>query len=179
MIAVDTNILLYAHRPDSPFHEAAARWMTALAEGRPAWVIPWPCLHEFVAIATHPRVFDPPTPLGAALEQVDAWMESPSVVLLAEGDGYWGVLRGLLHSGRVTGPQVHDARVAALCRLHGVRELWTADRDFQRFQGVVVRNPLVSGEVQESAASYGVPNVGRRSGHSRARRSLALPHAIR
>jgi len=46
-------------------------------------------------------------------------------------------------TGLVTGPQVHDARVAALCQLHGVRELWTADRDFSRFAGLVVRNPLV------------------------------------
>lgn len=176
MIAVDTNVLLYAHRPDSPFHEAAMRCLAALAEGRPAWAIPWPCLHEFVAIATHPRVFDPPTSLGAALDQVDAWLESPSVVLLAERDGYWAVLRDLLDAGRVTGPQVHDARVAALCRLHGVRELWTADRDFQRFPGLVVRNPLVTGAVHEGATPHTVGQRrigGPRSGRPRGRQRRA------
>jgi predicted nucleic acid-binding protein len=92
-------------------------------------------LHEFLAIATHPRIFAPPTPLPAALDQVDAWLEAPSVVVLTEGDGDWPVLRAALADKQVSGPQVHDARVAALCRLHGVRELWTADRDFGPFPG--------------------------------------------
>lgn len=74
---------------------------------------------------------------------MDAWLESPSVVLPAETGDYWSNLRRLLESSRVTGPMVHDARVAALCGYHGVRELWTADRDFSRFVGVPVRNPLV------------------------------------
>jgi uncharacterized protein len=154
VIAVDTNVLLYAHRADSPFHENAKRLVTALAEGRPAWAIPWPCLHEFLAIVTHARVFDPPTPLAGALDQLDAWLESPSVVVLSERDGYWPVLHRLLEAGRITGPLVHDARVAALCLLHGVRELWTADRDFQRFPGLVVRNPLVADAAHEAAIGY-------------------------
>jgi predicted nucleic acid-binding protein len=33
--------------------------------------------------------------------------------------------------------------VAALCRQHGVRELWSADRDFSRFVGLAVKNPLI------------------------------------
>ena len=61
MIAVDTNILLYAHRSDSPWHEPADACMATLAESRAAWAIPWRCFHEFLAIATHPRIFDPPT----------------------------------------------------------------------------------------------------------------------
>ena len=70
-------------------------------------------------------------------------MEAPSVVVLAEVEGYWGTLRAALEGGRIGGPQVHDARVVALCRVHGVRELWTADRDFGRFPGFTVTNPLV------------------------------------
>ena len=142
MIAVDTNLLVYAHREDSPWHEAAYARLAALAEGRMAWAIPWPCLHEFLAIATHPRIWKTPTPLEAALDQVDAWLEAPSAVLLTEAEGYWPVLRGLMRTGRVTGPLVHDARIAALCRLHGVRELWTVDRDFGRFPDLAVKNPL-------------------------------------
>ena len=143
MIALDTNLLVYAHREDSPWHEAAYARLAELAEGRSPWAIPWPCLHEFLAIATHPRIYQPPTPLAKALDQIDAWLESPSVVLLAESDAYWLRLRAALEAGRVTGPQVHDARVVALCQLHGVRELWSADRDFGRFPGLAVRNPLV------------------------------------
>jgi len=142
MIAVDTNILVYAHREDSPFHTAAARRVAELAEGSAGWAIPWPCLHEFLAIVTHPRIYDPPTPPAAALDQVDAWLEAPSLALLAEAEEYWTLLRSLVMAGRVTGPRVHDARIAALCRLHGVRELWSADRDFSRFPDLAVTNPL-------------------------------------
>ena len=144
MIAVDTNLLVYAHREDSPWHAAAYARVAELAEGRDPWAIPWPCVHEFLAIVTHPRIYAPPTPLANALDQVDAWLESPSVALLAESEGYWPELKALLHDGQIAGPQVHDARVAALCRLHGVRELWTADRDFGRFGGLAFRNPLVA-----------------------------------
>jgi len=143
VIAVDTNILVYAHREDSPFHQAAVRQVTELAEGLATWSIPWPCVHEFLAIVTHPRIYAPPTPLARALDQVDAWLESPTLVLLAESPAHWPTLRSLLAGGRVTGAQVHDARVAALCRQHGVRELWSADRDFNRFPGLAVLNPMV------------------------------------
>lgn len=143
MIAVDTNILVYAHREDSPFHAAAFRRVVELAEGQALWAIPWPCLHEFVAIATHPRIYAPPTPLTRALEQIDAWLESPTLALLAETASHWTTLRPMLESGRIAGPQVHDARIVALCRQHGVRQLWSADRDFTRFAGLTVVNPLV------------------------------------
>jgi len=143
MIAVDSNLLVYAHREDSPWHDAAYARMVELAEGRTAWAIPWPCLHEFLAIVTHPRIYAPPTPLAAAMDQVEAWLEAPSVILLSESEGYWPELRSALKAGRVSGSLVHDARVAALCKLHGVRKLWTADRDFGRFPELNVRNPLV------------------------------------
>jgi uncharacterized protein len=143
VIALDTNLLVYAHREDSPWFEPASAKVKALAEGAAPWAIPWPCLHEFLAIVTHPRLYAPPTPLARALGQVDAWLESPSVVLLSESDGYWPRLRAAVEHGKVAGPQVHDGRIAALCLFHGVDELWSADRDFGRFPDLVVRNPLV------------------------------------
>jgi toxin-antitoxin system PIN domain toxin len=143
VIAVDTNLLVYAHREEAPWHDAAYARITELAEGRSAWAIPWSCLHEFLAIVTHPRIYAPPTPLAAVVDQVEAWLESPSLTLLAESECYWPALRTALQEGRIAGPLVHDARVAALCRMHGVRELWSADRDFSRFPGLPVRNPLV------------------------------------
>ena len=143
MIALDTNILVYAHREDSPFHEAAFRRVAGLAEGLAVWGIPWPCLHEFLAIVTHPRIYVPSTPLARALDQVDAWLESPTLTLLTETERHWSTLHALLAGGRIAGAQVHDARVAALCRQHGVCELWSADRNFSRFSGLNVVNPLL------------------------------------
>ena len=143
MIALDTNLLAYSHREDSPWHDTAYKLIEELAEGRAPWVIPWPCIHEFLAIVTHPKIFNPPTPLEAALDQVEAWLQSPSLLLLSEAEGYWDILRPALQDGRIIGPQVHDARIAALCQIHGIEELWSADRDFGRFPGLTVRNPLV------------------------------------
>lgn len=143
MIAVDTNLLVYAHREDSTWHEAAYACIEELAEAAGPWSVPWPCIHEFLAVVTHPHIYDPATPLGAALEQVAAWLEAPNLVLLGESEGYWDRLRPLVESGRIVGSQMHDARVAAICLHHGVTELWTADRDFTRMAALRLRNPLV------------------------------------
>jgi hypothetical protein len=143
VIAVDTNLLVYAHRGDSPFHEIALQSVALLAESIPAWAIPWPCLHEFFSIVTHPRIYAPPTPVDEAIDQVDAWLESPSLRVLAESEMHWEVLRRLIARGKVSGPQVHDARIAALCLQHGVQELWSADRDFSRYPELRTVNPLI------------------------------------
>jgi uncharacterized protein len=143
VIALDTNLLVYAHRRDSPWHEHAALCLRTIAEGKAPWALPWPCVDEFLAIVTHARIFSPPSPLPRALEQVAAWLESPVLVTLTEGEGYWSVLARLVRQSRVTGPRIHDARIAALCIHHGVRELWSADRDFSRFPDLRTRNPLV------------------------------------
>jgi uncharacterized protein len=144
MIAVDTNVLVYAHRQDSDFHARAAGAVRTLANGKGSWAIPWPCLHEFLAIVTHPRIYGPPSTTEQAADQVDAWLQSPSLQLIGETVEYWPGLRRHLVDGKVTGPLVHDARVAAICIAHGVRQLWSADRDFGRFGGLEVHNPLVS-----------------------------------
>ena len=143
MIAVDTNVLVYAHRQDSPWHEQASDRVAELAEGAAPWAIPAACLHEFLAIVTHPRIYRPPTPLALAVEQVEAWRESPTLIILTETEGYWAALRGVLDRSKVAGAAIHDARVATLCLHHGVRELWTADRDFSRFVDLATRNPVV------------------------------------
>lgn len=143
MIAVDTNILVYAHRTDSQFHQRAAECVTTLAEGTDPWAIAWPCVHEFFAIVTHPRIYAPPTPTTRALDQIAAWLESPTLVLLGEGKGYFKALKEVVQKGKVTGPRVHDARIMALCKSHGVTELYSADRDFDRFSMIRVTNPIV------------------------------------
>ncbi|MFL5262470.1 MAG: type II toxin-antitoxin system VapC family toxin [Anaeromyxobacteraceae bacterium] len=143
MIALDTNILVHAHRGESPWHEVAAAAVKSLAEGREAWALPAPCLHEFLAVVTHPRIWRPSTPLRQAIAQVEAWLGSPRVVVLSHGDGYWATLASMLLAGKSAGPVVHDAHVAALCMYHRVSELWTADRDFSRFPGITTKNPLV------------------------------------
>lgn len=142
MIAVDTNLLVYAHREDSEWHDEARRLITGLASSGNRWTIPWPCVHEFIAIATHPRIYNPPTPLNLAFATLTAWNRSPGLRFFGEGPGYLEKLERISTAGKVAGPRIHDARIAAICLNHGVAELWSADRDFSRFPNLKVRNPL-------------------------------------
>jgi uncharacterized protein len=143
MIAVDTNILVYAHRADSPYHKAAASAIRRVAEGTAPWAIPWPCVHEFLSVATNRRIFSPPTPPGTAIQQLEIWMESPTLRFLYESAGYWKELRATFLAGKLSGAQVHDARIHAICRVNGVDELWSADRDFSRMRGLNIVNPCL------------------------------------
>ena len=144
MIAVDTNLLVYAHREDSEWHKSALAAISQLASGGSPWAIPWPCVHEFLAISTHPRIYDPPTPLAVAFSALAAWRASPNLRLLGEGPSYFEKLERISTRAKLAGPRIHDARIAAICLNHGVAELWTADRDFSLFPDLAVRNPLIS-----------------------------------
>ena len=143
MIAIDTNVLIAAHREDNPAHSRADARLAELAESGRPWALPWHCLHEFVAMTTHPRIFKPPTPPADALVQVEKWLRAPAVTVLAEMEGYWELFGAVVRESGIAGPKVHDARIATLCRQHGVRVLWTADRDFSRFPWLKTQNPLV------------------------------------
>ena len=144
MIALDTNLLVYAHRRESTFHDKARELVTALMSSGANWAIPWPCVHEFYGVVTNPRAFKPASTVAQAGAQLSDWMASPSLVLLHEGASHWATLQRLLVAARIVGGQVHDARIAAICIEHGVREFWSADRDFNRFPALKVRNPLVA-----------------------------------
>jgi toxin-antitoxin system PIN domain toxin len=142
VIAVDTNVLVYAHREDSPHHAAASAVLASLAQGPAPWAVPWPCLHEFLAVVTHPRIYRPPTTTDVALAALAALVAAPNVRVLSETDDHAEILAGLAATPGVVGPRVHDARIAAICLGHGVSELWSADRDFSWFPALRVRNPL-------------------------------------
>ena len=165
MIALDTNILVYARRRESPHHVAALKLLKQLAEGDEPWALPWPCIYEFLRVVTHRRVFDPPTPLASALEDVESLLESPSLVLLGEGPSHAAQMSRALLSGQAAGNLVHDAHIAALAIEHGVRELWTTDRDFARFSNLASRNPFEGEAVNDPRVRYRAPR--RRAARSR------------
>jgi len=142
VIALDTNILVQAHREDAPQHEAAKAALHQLARGVAPFAVPWPCVSEFLAIVTHARIFRPPSTLEQGLASVRALEALPNLRLLGEVDRHLDVLAAIVRRG-VSGAKLHDARIAAICLSHGVSELWTADRDFSYFPELRTRNPLV------------------------------------
>jgi len=144
VIAVDSNLLIYSHREDSKFHAASKELVDSLRHQSAPWAIPWPCLHEFVGIVTHSSIYKPATSLNLALAAVEAWLAAGNLHLLSESPGYFAKLRDIALAAKLSGPRIHDARIAALCLHHGVRELWTADRDFSAFPQLKTRNPLVN-----------------------------------
>ena len=133
MIAVDTNILVYAHREGLPLHAAARERLVALAEGDAAWAIPVFCLGEFIRVSTHPKLFDPPFSAAEACDAMGRLLASPSLRILTPGPRYWGLLAAAIREADARGNLVFDAQIVAVCRESGASALLTEDRDFDRF----------------------------------------------
>lgn len=144
MVAVETNILVHAHLSALPFHKAAHAALAELAASPAQWCIPWPCVHEFCAMVSNPKAFNRPLKPEQALSAIDTLRKTSRVKMIGPGPGHLEVLLDVVCASRVSGGAIHDARIAAVCIEHGVDEIWTADRDFLRFPGLRIRNPLVT-----------------------------------
>ncbi|HEX5061855.1 MAG TPA: TA system VapC family ribonuclease toxin [Kofleriaceae bacterium] len=165
MIAIDTNIIVYARRAELPHHRAARTLLTQLAQGATPWAIPWPCLYEYIKVVTNPRLFRPPDTLADALADVESLVASPSVVLLGHGPEHVRHLRRAADDGHPIGGQIHDAHIVALALEHGVTELLSSDRDFRRFSTLNVRDPFGSSRAGEPRGRYRVRGR-RRAAHA-------------
>jgi hypothetical protein len=143
VIAIDTNVLVYAHRREAAEHEAAFGLLRELAAAPDAWAIPWPCVFEFFSAVTNPKIWkDRASTPAQAWAQIEAWLAAPTVRTLGETAEFTALLGGLLTRARVRGPIVHDARVAAICLAHGVDKLLSRDRDFSLFPELSIENPF-------------------------------------
>ena len=142
MIAVDSNLLVFAHRREAALHSKALAAITDLAEHPGNWAIPWPCVHEFYAVVTSTKC-RPASTIRQAWAMIESLTSLHNVRLLGEGVDHLTYLKRLIDAGKVMGGMIHDAKIAAICLAHGVDELWTADRDFSRFPDLKTRNPLV------------------------------------
>ena len=140
MIAVDTNILVHAHREESPKHGAAPARVVALAESPARWAIPVFCIGEFVRVVTHPRLFDPPYSTNEACEALTRLLASPSATVVVPGPGYPALLAEAVREANAIGNLVFDAQIGALCRENGISRLLTEDRDFDRFKGLATEH---------------------------------------
>lgn len=138
---VDTNVLVYASNLDDPLHENAEALVRRLAAGPEIVYLFWPVLLGYLRIVTHPGILTVPLPPAAAISNVEALLDRPHVRAPGELDGFWLLFRSTA-GDRVRGNDVPDAHVAALMRQHGVRVIYSRDRDFRRFDGIDVRNPF-------------------------------------
>jgi toxin-antitoxin system PIN domain toxin len=142
VIALDTNILVHAHREGTRHHEAALTLLRDLSEGAEPYALFWPSLYEFLRVVTHHRVFDPPSSVSDALEAIAAFVAPPVVRVLSESARHQALLERVVRDTRTTGNLIHDAHLVALAVEHGVHEILTLDGDFARFPQVASRNPF-------------------------------------
>lgn len=117
--------------------------MAELRRGTVRWALPWPAAHEFFATVTNLHRMKQPTAPADAFEVLRALEADPNCEFLSECPRHLAILEQLVSRGKLTGSQIHDARIAAICIGHGISELWSADRDFSRMPALRVRNPLV------------------------------------
>ena len=142
MIAVDTNILVYAHRAGVPQHGVALRVLRDLASGQRPWALPFPCIGQYLRVVTHPVARPQPTSMTSALHNIDALIASPMTRVLLPTERHVTVLHEVLVESGALGGDVFDAQIVALCLEHGVEEILTGDRGFRRFTGIRVTDPF-------------------------------------
>jgi len=139
VIAVDTNILIYAHRIESERHEAAAARLVALGEGVERWALPVFCVTEFMRVVTHRRVFNPPSTVAQAADFIEAVVASPSCEIVQPGAEFMAWLLATAREADSQGNLMFDAQIAAVCREHGIERILTNDSDFERFGALHVQ----------------------------------------
>src|SRR3954452_8231004 len=136
---LDINVLIYAHREDAQEHDRYAAWLTVLANGSTPFALSSITLGGFLRIVTNPRIFQPPTPVHAALAFCRQLMARPNASMIQPGERHWQIMPDLIDSAGVSGAMVSDAYLAALAIEHGC-ELVTSDKDFARFAGLQWRH---------------------------------------
>ena len=138
---LDANILVYASDTQSELHERAEALVRRLATGPEILYLFWPVLLGYLRIVTHPGILASPLSPMAALGNIEALLDRPHVRAPGELDGFWPMFRSTAGE-RPRGNDVPDAHVAALMRQHGVRVIYSRDRDFRRFEGIDVHDPF-------------------------------------
>ena len=140
MIFPDVNMLLYAYDISSKFHVEAYKWLSnALSEEEVFFS--WHTITGFLRIITHPTALKHPTTLDNAVSIVDSWLQLENTHLVALEKKNWPLFSKMLIDGQATGNLVMDAHLAAMSASCGAT-LASTDRDFSRFSGIQIINPL-------------------------------------
>jgi toxin-antitoxin system PIN domain toxin len=139
---VDANVLIYASNTADPLHASAIDLIERLAAGPELVYLFWPTIMGYLRIVTHPAILPRPLAPNVAMGNLEALLDRPHVRAPGETDGFWPIFRTTA-GDRPRGNDVPDAHLATLMRQHGVRLIYTRDRDFRRFDGIDARDPFV------------------------------------
>ncbi len=141
MILPDVNLLIFAHAADAPHHAAARAWWERVLNSTDRVGIPWAVAFGFVRLTTHPAVMREPLAPTDALDRVEGWLARPNVTVLEPGPRHLAIVRSLFAATGVAASLTTDTHLAALAIEHRA-ELHSNDRDFERFPGLRLHDPL-------------------------------------
>lgn len=144
MRCVDVNILVNAHRPESPDHERYRGWLEQVRRDDEPLALSSLVLSGFLRVVTHHRIFREPTPLATAVDFVEALRSSPNVVAISPGARHWDIFLDMCREIGARGNDVPDAYLAAIAVENGAT-WYSADRGFARFRSLRWAHPLDPG----------------------------------
>jgi toxin-antitoxin system PIN domain toxin len=139
---VDTNVLVYASDSSAPEHPRAQALLEHLAGGPDLVVLLWPTLMGYLRIVTHPSICAVPLPFEVARANVDGLLALPHIRSAGETAEFWHAFSRVADEVPVRGNLVPDAQLVALMRTHGIRQIWSRDRDLRRFDAITVTDPF-------------------------------------
>ena len=140
---IDANLLLYAVNRDSPFHRKAKTFIESCAVSDETWYMCWEVIHAFIRISTHPKVLADPLHPGEAIDIIEQILQLPHTQTMGtDGPQFWDIYKKEISGAHLRGSRITDAIICATMKAYGVRIIYTKDRDFHRFEGIKVVDPL-------------------------------------
>ena len=141
VVLPDVTVLIYAHRKDTSQHDLARKWVEDMIRSERAYGMSELVVSGFIRVVTHPNVFNPPSPLAAALAFADELLTQPNAVRIAPGARHWDIFTGLCRSTRAKGNLIADAYLAAMAIESGCEWIST-DGDYARFPELAWTRPF-------------------------------------
>jgi predicted nucleic acid-binding protein len=144
MIALDTNLLIYAHREGTPEHARALAAIAAALTDPRGWGICLPTIAEFWSIVTHPKMPGGASPARTVTRFFHYLMTEGGGSIWVPGPGFGERLTRWAESLKVRGKRIFDLQIAVIAFEHGVQEIWTHDQNFVSVPSVKIRDPLLT-----------------------------------
>lgn len=152
MFVVDTNILLYACNRKSQYHQTCHNLLETWRVQSESWFLTWGICYEYLRVVTHPNVFEKPWSLTEAIQFLKEILDSPGAGVLLESDRHLSVVSKIAEEvSTLKGNLFHDAHTAILMREHGIRRLYTHDKDFRHFPFIESIDPIGAEEESEES----------------------------